>query len=151
MSKKMSKKKRLAIWPHPITANQDYVREFPITTKELEAMAKTAKKKVAKKASTKKAGSAKARVGKGVKSEPTAPLPGMEEIDEKIPAIDDYLAKILANDTKRAKLKVDNEALSNKISGIMAEKKIESYSTPTASVRMLHGEDVIQIKKVKQK
>lgn len=114
-------------------------------------MAKTAKKKVAKKASTKKAGSAKARVGKGVKSEPTAPLPGMEEIDEKIPAIDDYLAKILANDAKRAKLKVDNEALSNKISGIMAEKKIENYSTPTASVRMLHGEDVIQIKKVKQK
>lgn len=61
------------------------------------------------------------------------------------------LNKILANDMKRASLKQDNEKLKSKIGVLMAEHKLETYKTPAGSVCVLHGEDVIVVKKTKQK
>lgn len=120
-------------------------------TQEIAAMAttkkKAAKKKAAKKASPKKA----AKVGKGVETNPTAPLPTMEDIDERIEAIDAILDKIVANDARRKALKADNDKLTQKLGPLMAEHKVDSYKTPAASVYVQHGEDVIVIKPTKKK
>lgn len=119
------------------------------SSQEAIAMAKkkAAKKKAAKKASPKKA----AKVGKGVETNPTAPLPTMEDIDERIEAIDAILDKIVANDARRKALKADNDKLTQKLGPLMAEHKLDSYKTPAASIYVQHGEDVIVIKPTKKK
>lgn len=104
-----------------------------------------------KKAAKKKAPRKKAAVGKGIETNPTQPLPGMEAVDERIEAIDVILEKIFANDARRESLKQENEKLKVKLGPLMAEHDIESYKTPIGSVYIQHGEDVVVLKKTKKK
>jgi hypothetical protein len=117
-------------------------------------MAKTAKKKAAKKKAakktTKRPGSAKARVGKGVKTDPTAPLPGMEDLDERVPAIDSILKKIQAADRAVSDAKKEARALTDGLLPLMKKHELEAYKTELGTVCVLHGEDVIVIQKTKK-
>ena len=117
-------------------------------------MAKTAKKKVAKKKVARKKATPKrkaAKVGKGIETNPTKPLPTMDDIDERVPEIDAILEKIFANDARRESLKGENEKLKVRLCPLMSDRKIDSYKTPIGSVYVQHGEDVIVLKKTKKK
>ena len=131
----------------PPSLSNNHVYTPPTQEAMVMAKKKAAKKKAAKKAAPKKT----AKVGKGVETNPTAPLPTMEDIDERIEPIDVILDKIVANDARRRALKADNDKLTQKLGPLMAEHKVDSYKTPAASVYVQHGEDVIVIKPTKKK
>ena len=110
---------------------------------------KAAKKKAAKK-TTKRKGSAKARVGKGVKTEPTAPLPGMEDLDERIAEIDAVLKKIKTFSDTAAEAKRETKRLEESLLPLMKKHQLESYKAEIGTVCVLHGEDIIVIQKTKK-
>lgn len=136
----------------PPSLNSNHV--YPSPQQESIKMAKTAKKKVAKKKAAKKAtkrkGSAKAKVGKGVEVNPTAPLPGMEDLDDKVEAIDAVLEKIRVADEKAADAKKSSKKLTDSLLPLMKEHGLESYKTTIGTVCVLHGEDVVVIQKTKK-
>lgn len=134
------------VMPPSLNKHHAYTQEDRLMAK---ATKKAVKKKAAKK-TTRKAGSARARVGKGVKVEPTAPLPGMEDIDERIPEIDAILKKIQVAEGIVSTAKKEKKSLEASLLPLMRKHELESYKAEQGTVCILHGEDVIVIQKTKK-
>ncbi len=134
------------VMPPSLSGNHVYT---PRENSEMATKKKAAKKKAAKK-TTKRKGSAKARVGKGVETNPTAPLPGMEDLDEKIPAIDAVLKKVKAANNASAAAKKEAKELTDSLLPLLQKHELERYGSELGTVCILHGQDVVVIEKPKK-
>lgn len=120
-------------------------------TKKKTARKKATKKSAKKKAANKAASNGKAKLGNAAGSpSPTAPLPGMEDIDKKIPAIETAIKRIVDRKAERIALKDEIDAELSKLPGLFRKHDVDSYKAYGRMVQIERGADVVKIKKVKE-
>lgn len=112
---------------------------------------KTTAKRPAKGAAKKAASNGRAKLGNAAGSpSPTAPLPGMEDIDKKIPAIETAIKRGIDKKAARLALKDEIDAELSKLPGLFRKHDVDSYKAHGRIVQIEHGADVVKIKKVKE-
>jgi hypothetical protein len=106
------------------------------------------KKKVAKKAAKKAPG---VKVAKGKPPSDTKPLPTMEDLDERVPALDTIIKQVKEVTAQRLSLKEERSILLAKVPGLFKKNSIEgTYNGKGGALIVEHGTDTVKFKKIKE-